>query len=54
MRSRMGTVRPPVLVEQGDCQMLRLHLGVSALLSQLLGGGQRFLGLEREPFQLHR
>ena len=42
-----------VLVQKGYRQMLRLHLGVSALLGQLLSGGERFLGLEREPFQLH-
>ena len=43
-----------VLVQKSYRQMLRLHLGVSALLGQLLSGGERFLGLEREPFQLHR
>ena len=42
-----------VLVQQGDGEMLGLHLGVPALHGGLLSGGQRLLGLEREPFQLH-
>ena len=54
MRSSIGHGQAAILVQKGERQMLGLDLGVPALLSRLLSGGERFLGLEREAFQLHR
>jgi hypothetical protein len=51
LQDRAG--KPAVLVEQSHRQVLRLDLGVPALLGELLGGGQRLLGFEGEPLQLH-
>ena len=45
--------QPAVLVEQGRGEMFRLQLGVTPLLCQFLGRGQRLLGFESESFQLH-
>ncbi len=45
--------QPAVLVQQSGGEMLGLYLGVPTFLRQLLGGRQRFLGLQCETFQLH-
>ena len=42
-----------LLVEERDAQVLGVDLGIAAAARQLLGGGDRFPGLDGQPVEVH-
>ena len=52
--SQRGRGEPVLLLEHGEQQVRREHLGVAEAHRELLRSGDRLLGLDREPICLHR